>query len=198
MFDEKSFQKRMERIEILTQEVENLPDENSRAKAIELVQLLMEYHGAAVGRMMEVISQSKDYPKIFDELAGDELAASLLMLYGLHPADVRQRVENALEQVRPLLKSHGGDAELLGVENGVVRLNLIGSCNGCPSSSETLKNAIEGAIYEFAPDVAEIKVENEKSLQNESSSAGNLVQIVGLNNAPNNSNGNQKTFANGI
>ena len=70
------------------------------------------------------------------------------------------RVEQALESVRPYLGSHGGDVELLEVsDEGVVRLRLLGSCDGCPSSSVTLKLAVEGAIEAAAPEVTTIEVE---------------------------------------
>lgn len=65
----------------------------------------------------------------------------------------------ALDKVRPMLHSHGGNVELLSIDDGVVRLRLQGSCHGCPSSAMTLKNSIEEAIYEFAPDIAELHVE---------------------------------------
>jgi Fe-S cluster biogenesis protein NfuA len=68
-------------------------------------------------------------------------------------------VLGALEGVRPYMESHGGSAELLGVEEGVVHLRLEGSCSGCPSSSITLKLAIEKAIFDLAPDVHEVMAE---------------------------------------
>lgn len=183
MIDEKNLRQRMRQIEVLTEEIERLPDANARTKTIELMQLLMEYHGAAIERVMEIIAAKGETGyAIFDDLAADELASSLLLLYGLHPLEIESRVENALEKIRPYLKSHGGDAELLGVENGVVRLNMIGSCNGCPSSGETLKNAIEKAIYEAAPDVAAIMLENVESAQTQTT-AGNFVQIGRNNNS---------------
>src|SRR6185437_8863092 len=58
------------------------------------------------------------------------------------------------------LGSHGGDVELLGVDDdGVVRLRLLGSCDGCPSSSVTLKLAVEGAIEAAAPEIGTIEVQ---------------------------------------
>ncbi len=161
MIDEKNLQQRMQQIEILTQEIEALPDQNARTKAVELMQLLMEYHGAALERVMEIVSRAGTAgSEIFDDLSKDELAASVLLLYGLHPLEIEERVVSALERVRPFLKSRGGDVELLGVEDGIVRLNLFGNCNGYSSASESLKQAIEKAIYEAAPDIAAIKVEN--------------------------------------
>ena len=67
----------------------------------------------------------------------------------------------ALDQVRPYLGSHAGGVELLGVDAaGVVHLRLEGSCDGCPSSVQTVKLAIERAIEEAAPEVAGVEVEN--------------------------------------
>jgi Fe-S cluster biogenesis protein NfuA/nitrite reductase/ring-hydroxylating ferredoxin subunit len=92
-------------------------------------------------------------------LAGDDLVAHLLLLHDLHPVPVETRVLEALDEVRPYLDSHGGGVELVGVADGVVRLRLHGSCDGCPSSTMTLKLAIEDAIHKAAPDVAEVEAE---------------------------------------
>ena len=88
-----------------------------------------------------------------------ELVSHLLLLHGLHPVPLEQRVHGALDEVRPYLESHGGDVELLGIEDGVVRLAMRGSCDGCASSTMTLKLAIEDAIQKAAPDVEEIVAE---------------------------------------
>ena len=70
-----------------------------------------------------------------------------------------QRVERALDSVRPYLHSHGGDVELLGVDEGVVSLRLLGHCDGCAGSTATLQSAVEGAIEAAAPEVVRIDVE---------------------------------------
>jgi Fe-S cluster biogenesis protein NfuA/nitrite reductase/ring-hydroxylating ferredoxin subunit len=98
-------------------------------------------------------------PPLPAALAGDDRVGNVLMLHGLHPVDTLTRVQRALDSVRPYLASHGGDVELLGVDGGVVRLRLEGSCKGCPSSAATLRTAIEEAITGFAPDVVEISAE---------------------------------------
>ena len=93
------------------------------------------------------------------ELAGDPLVESLLLLHGLHPLDVDARIQRALDQVRPYLGSHAGGVQYLGVTDGVARLRLEGSCNGCPSSTVTVRLAIQGAVLEAAPEVTEVVVE---------------------------------------
>ncbi len=160
MSQDADFQRRMQRIEALVHEIESVADPRIQSRAVELVSLLMELHGAGIARMLELLSETgASAATAPQQFAADPLVSSLLLLYGLHPVDLETRVQAALAKVRPLLKSHGGNVDLLGIDDGLVRLRLTGSCHGCPSSTQTLHNAIEAAIYEFAPDVAELKVE---------------------------------------
>lgn len=158
--DKKEFQQRLQKIEELVHTIESSADPRVRASAVELMQSLMELHGAGIERMMEITFETGAAGReIIDRLADDDLVASLLLLYGLHPLDIETRVMQALDKVRPYLRSHGGDVELLGVTDGAVRLRLQGSCHGCASSAMTLKLAIEEAIYEAAPDLTALEVE---------------------------------------
>jgi Fe-S cluster biogenesis protein NfuA/nitrite reductase/ring-hydroxylating ferredoxin subunit len=150
----------MAQIEGLVQKIEALPDPEARASALSLVQALMEFHGTGLDRMMEIVADSKEGGyAVFDRFAADDLVGSLLLLYGLHPHPLETRVMQALDKVRPYLDSHGGNVELLEIKDGVVRLRMQGSCKSCPSSSLTLKLAIEEAIYAAAPDVVTIEAE---------------------------------------
>src|SRR5207302_10172161 len=101
----------------------------------------------------------------------DELVSHLLLIHGLHPVPVEARVSEALASVTPYLESHGGSVALLGVEGTAVRLRLQGSCSGCPSSSVTLKLAIENAIRKSAPEVEQVIAEEPEP------SAAPLIQI---------------------
>lgn len=161
MKEEKTFEDKMQRVEELIGSIESCPDPVIRETAVELVQTLMDFHGAGIDRMMDITAKagSAGYA-IFDDFARDDLVASLLLLYGLHPLDITDRITKAIEKVRPSLSLHEGDVEVLSVEDGVVRLRLKGSCDGCPSSALTLKHTIEEAIYAAAPDVVSIEVEN--------------------------------------
>ena len=133
----------------------------ARERAEELVRLVTDLYGAGLERVMEILHEAGRLDDdLLAALAGDELVSGLLIVHGLHPYGVDQRVEEALESVRPYLGSHGGDVELLEVtESGTVRLRLLGSCDGCPSSSVTLNLAVEGAIKSAAPEVISIEVE---------------------------------------
>ncbi|MDQ3258967.1 MAG: NifU family protein [Acidobacteriota bacterium] len=150
----------IQRIEELTRKVEAMSDPEARANAVELLQSLMEFHGAGIERMMEITAQTGAAGRsVINDFARDELVGGMLLLYGLHPVAIEERVMQALDKVRPYLHSHGGNVEVLGIEDGVVRLRLQGSCKSCPSSAMTLKLAIEEAIYEAAPDVMAIEAE---------------------------------------
>ncbi|ATY85346.1 hypothetical protein CVV65_10785 [Kyrpidia spormannii] len=69
---------------------------------------------------------------------------------------LREKVEEALERIRPGLQFDGGDVELVDVEDGVVTLHLIGACGGCPMSTMTLKMGIERALRAAVPEVKEV------------------------------------------
>ena len=123
-------------------------------------------YGAGLERLLQVLSDSGRLDQqTLDALADDELVAGLLLVHGLHPYAVETRVARALDSVRPYLGSHGGDVELLGVDtDGVVRLRMLGSCDGCPSSSVTLQLAVEDAIQAAAPEVTSIEVDASQSM----------------------------------
>jgi Fe-S cluster biogenesis protein NfuA len=148
------------RIEQLLEDLGGV-DRSVQARAEELVRLLVELYGAGLARVVELArEQQPGGPELLGRLAADPLVESLLVLHDLHPEPVEARVRKALDQVRPYLGSHAGGVELLGVDaEGVVRLRLEGSCHGCPSSTVTVKLAIERAVEEAAPEVTRIDVE---------------------------------------
>jgi Fe-S cluster biogenesis protein NfuA/nitrite reductase/ring-hydroxylating ferredoxin subunit len=159
LLDDQGLQERVARMETLLGEIESLNDPNAKAKAAEVVQVLLELYGEGLARMMEVVAQGEEGERTFEALAEDELVSHLLLLHGLHPLDVETRVVRALEEVRPYMQSHGGNVELLGIEGGVARVRMEGSCDGCPSSTVTLKLAIEEAVLKAAPDLERIEAE---------------------------------------
>jgi Fe-S cluster biogenesis protein NfuA/nitrite reductase/ring-hydroxylating ferredoxin subunit len=160
LLDDQGLQERVARMETLLGEIESLTDPNARSKAAEMAQVLLELYGEGLARMMEVVAQGEKSERAFEAFAEDELVSHLLLLHGLHPLDVETRVVRALEEVRPYLQSHGGNVELLGIEEGVARVRMEGSCDGCPSSAVTLKLAIEEAVLKAAPDLEGIEAEN--------------------------------------
>ena len=128
--------------------------------AEELVGLLVGLYGDGFARIMTLLAdEGPAGAGMIAKLADDPLVESLLLLHDLHPLDVDSRIQRALDRVRPYLGSHAGGVEYLGVADGVARLKLAGSCNGCPSSTVTVELAITGAVRDAAPEVSEVVVE---------------------------------------
>jgi Fe-S cluster biogenesis protein NfuA/nitrite reductase/ring-hydroxylating ferredoxin subunit len=129
-----------------------------RAAAEELVATLVQLYGDGLGRIVEVLGERQ--PALLAELADEPALEGLLLLHGLHPLDANARVSRALDRVRPYLGSHAGGVEFLGVDDeGVAHLKLEGNCHGCPSSTLTVRLAIEGAVQDAAPEVTAVRVE---------------------------------------
>ena len=129
--------------------------------AEELVRLLLGLYGDGLSHIMAALrAEGPAGAAILDRLLEDPLVESLVLLHDLHPLDVDQRIQRALDQVRPYLGSHAGGVTYLGVtQEGVAQLRLEGSCDGCPSSTVTVQLAIKGAIEDAAPEVTEVVVE---------------------------------------
>jgi Fe-S cluster biogenesis protein NfuA len=149
----------MARAEQLLAQAERFADPTARDVTREIVAALLELHGAGLARVLDVLAGSGDVGRaVAQALVADGLVSSLLLLHGIHPTGLESRVRMALDAVRPVLTQHGGGVELLGVADGVVRLRLEGNCNGCPSSGATLRNLVETALDEAAPDRAGLEV----------------------------------------
>lgn len=66
---------------------------------------------------------------------------------------MKEKVQEVLNKVRPVLQNDGGDVELVDVEDGIVKVKLVGACGGCPMATMTLKNGIEAKLMEEIPEV---------------------------------------------
>jgi Fe-S cluster biogenesis protein NfuA/nitrite reductase/ring-hydroxylating ferredoxin subunit len=143
------------RVQELTGRLEDLEPGDGRELAEELTGAVVQMYGAGLERIVELIEDEGAR----DRLAADELVAGLLMIHDLYPVPLEERVTQALDSVRPYMESHGGNIELLGFEDGVVKLRLQGSCKSCRASSSTLELAVRQALQEAAPDLLGMDVE---------------------------------------
>lgn len=144
-------EERNRRIESLVRKLEALPDLESRNTAHALMEAILELHGAALERMMDIVFDAGDFGKVaIRQFAGDDLVSGLLVLHGLHPDDIETRVQHALGKMH-------GNAELIGVFEGAVRVRLTAA--GCG-----LKDSVEAAIREAVPDACEVVVEESSPL----------------------------------
>jgi Fe-S cluster biogenesis protein NfuA/nitrite reductase/ring-hydroxylating ferredoxin subunit len=147
-----------ERVEMLLDQLRRQGGAPAAATGEELVSSLVAFYGDGLARVVEILGDS--HPELLLELADDPLVESQLILHDLHPVGVDERIERALDGVRPYLGSHAGGVAYLGVDDdGVAHLRLDGSCNGCPSSTVTVRLTIEEALLEAAPEVVGVEVE---------------------------------------
>jgi hypothetical protein len=151
------FQDRIARIEGLVEKLEHSGDPASRSSARELIQCVMELHGAGLERILEIVADRRDAGiGLIDSMGRDELVGSLLVLYGLHPDDFETRVGRALDKVRPVLRESGAGLEDLVVTDSTVRVRITGA------GSKELEKAVREALFESAPDAVEVVIEGGK------------------------------------
>lgn len=181
-----------ERVEQLLAEMESVDEPEVRERAEELVRALMQLYGAGLGKIVELAAAADDvgqpaHQSLLDRMLSDELVTGLLVMHDLHPVDVHDRVQQALDTVRPYLGSHAGGVEFLGIdEDSIVHLHLQGNCEGCPSSAATVKMAIERAIAEAAPEVAGLDVEGMSEPEAPAApTEPNLIPVESLLHGPN-------------
>lgn len=159
MENERDFQGRVQKIGELVQELDTIGDPAVRARAKDLVQSLLDLHGAGLERILEVLFQREGGNQVIDELGRDPLVSSLLVLYGLHPEELHTRVERKLEQIESKLRKAGAEAELIAADDGNVRVQVKIDQHACGSTARTVQAMIEDAIYEAAPDLKSIVID---------------------------------------
>ena len=167
------------RVQELTGRLEDLDDPACRRLAEELTAAVVQMYGAGLERIVELADAETR-----DEMANDSLVAGLLMIHDLYPVPIEERVVQALDTVRPYMESHGGDVELLGIENGIAKLRLQGSCKSCRASSSTLELAVRQALEEAAPDLEGMDVEGIVEEEEELEVTGVPLPLIQMNGTP--------------
>jgi Fe-S cluster biogenesis protein NfuA/nitrite reductase/ring-hydroxylating ferredoxin subunit len=171
------------RVQELTGRLEDLDHPICRDLAEELTSAVVQMYGAGLERIVEIVGEAGPQgEEIRDALAADGLVASLLLIHDLYPVPLEERVREALDTVRPYMESHGGNVELLGIEDGIVKLRLEGSCKSCNASSSTLELAVKQALQDAAPDLEGMDVEGVPEPDDEIT--GTPLPILHVNGAP--------------
>jgi Fe-S cluster biogenesis protein NfuA/nitrite reductase/ring-hydroxylating ferredoxin subunit len=149
-----------ERIQKLIERVEALPYPAAKELIQECMEAVLAFYGQGLTRILQVVNEADaESQKVYRKLIHDDVIKGFLLIHDLHPLDVEARLGEALEKVRPYLKSHGGNVELVSLENGIARLRLQGTCQSCASSAVTLELAIKHAIEQACPDLVHFVVE---------------------------------------
>jgi Fe-S cluster biogenesis protein NfuA len=162
-----SEEERMRRIEDLVRRLEQIADIESREIAEQLMQAVLDLHGAGLEKIMKLVFESGTGGEaIIRRFAGDGLVSSLLVLHGLHPDDLETRV-------RQVLTKMPGHTELVSVMDGVVRVRLsAGGCGSGENDEESIKAMLRNAI----PDLTDVIVQPSAPLN----SFVSLASIDGL------------------
>ena len=160
MSDAQDFQQRVRRIGALVEEIETIADPAARSATRQLMQIGMEFHGAALDRALEILAGGGEPGMAFlEQLGRDPMVSSLLALYGLHPENAETRVRKAVDRLAPQLRRDGATIELLALDESEVRIKVTPGAHACGSTTNSLRTLVEDAVYEAAPDIASLTVE---------------------------------------
>ena len=134
----------------------------------EMMDLVDAFHREGLGRLVEMVRAWRG--EIFlDAVSQDEVTGEFLAAYDLgEPVDDRdmqaaaEAVDTALEEIRPFVESDGGMITVESIKDGVVTVRLLGSCDGCPSSSATLTGGLEEALRRHWPNFRRLEVASDE------------------------------------
>ncbi len=132
-------------------------------------------HKEALTCLIRTLKTSPAALSALKEATADEIVYSVFRHHGLIKPSLNERIEQALDSVRPMLQGHGGNVELVEIilpDKAVVR--LIGACSGCPASELTLSEGVEKAIKEYCPEI--VTIEKAKGVCNQPSAS--KVQFI--------------------
>jgi hypothetical protein len=164
MRDTQAFREQIGRIEELVQNIESAADPAMQATAKELVRSVMDLHGAAMERILEIVAKTGEQGRgIVQSFGSDELVGSVLVLYDLHPEDFATRVHRGVEKAQQILARRAASVELIAIGDGTVQLTIETNGHSCGSTIAELQSIVRGALFEVAPDAAEITVEPTQS-----------------------------------
>ena len=123
----------------------------ARAEAVDAL------NAEAFRRLIKALRDAPGMESALRAAAGDEVIYAVLRRHGILKPSLFERVDSALDSVRPMLASHGGDAELVAVDGNRAIIRFLGSCDGCPASALTFYAGVKKAIQDQVPEISEIK-----------------------------------------
>jgi nitrite reductase/ring-hydroxylating ferredoxin subunit/Fe-S cluster biogenesis protein NfuA len=169
----------MTNLEELVQEINRFEaiisewDESQRCVAVGLKRAIEALHKAALTSLIKSLKE-ESMPALRHAVADEVVYAVLLYHELVKPPKppLSQRIQTALEEVRPALKSHNGDVELVAIKPpDTVEVKLIGTCSSCPTSTLTLSQGVEQAIKNHCPEITKVVAVNKSSTVNNANSS---------------------------
>ncbi len=150
-------------LEVLVQAITSLEsivarwDETHTLTVEALKSAIEDLHKEALKRLIRALKDDPAANARMREALNDPVVYGVLRFHGLIKAPLTERVNQALDEVRPALAGHGGDVELVAIKlPDTVELRLLGSCHGCPASGQTLSEGVEKAIRAHCPEILHI------------------------------------------
>lgn len=137
-----------------------------------------DLHKEALKRLIRALKDDPAAGLRLREALGDPVVYGVLRFHGLIKAPLSERLQQALEEVRPALATHGGGVELVAIKlPNTVEVRLIGSCHGCPASGQTLSEGVEKAIRTHCPEITVINQVSRGPVEG-SGDAGSIVHFI--------------------
>jgi nitrite reductase/ring-hydroxylating ferredoxin subunit/Fe-S cluster biogenesis protein NfuA len=152
---QEEFQALAEEVDRVLASIRELP-EDARMKAMQLKKAIEAFHGHALRKLVRMFRDTDEGKELLLQAVEDPAIYAMLLMHGIVKQDLFTRVAAVLEEVRPYMRSHGGDVELVKVEGHTVYVRLHGACSGCSLSAVTLKNGVEEAIKARVPEIEDV------------------------------------------
>ena len=133
-------------------------DERSKDTATALQTAVEAFHRDALVTIVRTLKSDPHGKELLFGLVDDPGVYAVLALHGIIRPSLMVRANQTLEAVRPYLKSHGGDVELVDVRDGIAFVRLQGSCNGCSMSAITLREGVEEALVTGIAEITGVEV----------------------------------------
>jgi Fe-S cluster biogenesis protein NfuA len=150
------FAERARRLDGARRRAAALP-EGPREIAGELSGVLDEHLAAVLRAIVTRLRGDERGRELLYELVDDPELHAALVKAGLVRQSLAMRAMQVIEGVRPYITSHGGDIELVAIEDGVAKVRLSGSCQGCSASSVTLHRVVRDALIEHVPEISGVE-----------------------------------------
>lgn len=152
----------LERVGELAEKLLSHPDPGVRESVTELLDWVDAFHRDGLGQLIEMVRAWRG--EIFlESVSRDAVVGTMLRAYGLGEdrdleAEAAEAVDAAIAEVRPYAESHGGSIVVESIVDGVVKVKMLGSCDGCPSSAATLSSGVEEALQRHWPDFRRLEL----------------------------------------
>lgn len=152
-----SFEGRARRIDRARDAVERLTDREARDAADELGAAITDLHAGVLRTIVTRLRADDRGRELLYELVDDPEVYAAFTKAGIVKPSLAMRAVQVLDGIRPYLTSHNGDVELVRIEDGVAYVRLLGACQGCGSSTETLRDTVAEALLDHLPELTEVR-----------------------------------------